>query len=202
MSFNGKGNVEYRRERIVNLKKEKGGHCWQCGYNKNYAALDFHHFDPSIKSFGVNSNSKGTLDELRKEAEKCVLLCRNCHSELHHPKMMGVLFPDPLPIILLPETDEVAPEQERLTTATPEIYSNVIPMKKQHEDYIIKLRSDCISHKSIAERCSVSTALVYRICKKAGINLGSEQTRLQLEDFCKRYPIINGLPDMPYRPSK
>ena len=126
----------------------------------------------------MNSNAKGTLDDLRTEAKKCVLLCRNCHSELHNPKMMSALF--------------IAPP----SAIQPMPTAPVIPMKKQHEDYIIALRSDWISHRSIARMCHVKESVVYRICKKAGLNIGSERYKSWLEDFCERYK----LPDLPYMP--
>lgn len=79
--------AEARRDKIIRLKLQMGGECSECGYNKNFAALDFHHLDPSVKKFGINTNTKGTREQLLEEANKCVLLCRNCHSSTHHPEM-------------------------------------------------------------------------------------------------------------------
>lgn len=66
----------------------KGGKCETCGYNKNSAALCFHHTDPTVKEIPIDmrrcSNTK--METLLKEAAKCILLCHNCHMELHHPK--------------------------------------------------------------------------------------------------------------------
>jgi len=71
------------------LVKYFGGKCSKCNYNKNYAALVFHHRDPSQKKFGLTirrlSNTKREV--LEKEALKCDMLCANCHTELHHPDM-------------------------------------------------------------------------------------------------------------------
>lgn len=62
----------------------KGGKCVVCGYNKCLAALDFHHLDSSSKEFGIANYKRPTLsEELLRELDKCILLCRNCHSELH-----------------------------------------------------------------------------------------------------------------------
>jgi hypothetical protein len=89
-----RSTADDRRKRIVSIKKQMGGKCFFCGFDKNFAALDFHHIDPSKKSFSVNSAAKGTRDELIKEAEKCILLCRNCHSSLHSPDMDAANWPD------------------------------------------------------------------------------------------------------------
>jgi len=60
-----------------------GGCCVLCGYDKCLSALTFHHVDPSSKSFGISV--KGHLvswERAKKELEKCVLLCKNCHTEI------------------------------------------------------------------------------------------------------------------------
>ncbi len=61
----------------------KGGKCMVCEYNRSTAALDFHHLDPDKKDFTL-STRKGTFDAaFRAELDKCVLLCSNCHREVH-----------------------------------------------------------------------------------------------------------------------
>lgn len=81
-------------EKRLNLKleliKDLGGKCSICGYDKNYAALEFHHSNPNEKEFTVSKwiysykNSK-----IKDEVEKCILVCANCHRELHNPRMMS-----------------------------------------------------------------------------------------------------------------
>ena len=60
----------------------KGGKCIVCGYNKTPRALHFHHLDPSQKDFGISGSTK-SFEKLKPELDKCVLLCANCHSEVH-----------------------------------------------------------------------------------------------------------------------
>lgn len=61
-----------------------GGKCARCGYDKCLAALDFHHHDPSAKEFGISHRGVTyAIERLKKEAEKCILLCANCHREVH-----------------------------------------------------------------------------------------------------------------------
>lgn len=62
-----------------------GGKCKICKYNKCIASLCFHHKDPSKKDFAI-SNKGRTIgwEKLKKEIDKCILLCLNCHGELHY----------------------------------------------------------------------------------------------------------------------
>lgn len=63
----------------------KGGKCERCGYNKCIVALDFHHLDPSQKDFTIsNRNVDWDWEVVKQEVDKCILLCANCHRELHY----------------------------------------------------------------------------------------------------------------------
>jgi hypothetical protein len=76
-----------RRRRKVKaiLVAEAGGCCAVCGYRRCVAALSFHHLDPREKRLDVSAYGKGlSLDTLRAEARKCVLLCANCHAEVEN----------------------------------------------------------------------------------------------------------------------
>lgn len=74
-------------KRKIDLVKMKGGCCEICGYCKNYAALQFHHEDPTKKDAGLDSRklSNSTWEWCVSEVQKCKLLCANCHLETHHP---------------------------------------------------------------------------------------------------------------------
>ena len=91
----GKTTVEYhcntaafmvtQKKRRNTRKKELmelvGGCCFKCGYKRCLSALDFHHKNPSEKDFPISRwrNKEDTLEEIKK----CVLLCSNCHHEVH-----------------------------------------------------------------------------------------------------------------------
>lgn len=66
-----------------------GGKCEKCGYDKNLSAFDFHHKDGYEKSFEIKVNllKYKSDNEILEEAMKCMLLCANCHRELHNPYM-------------------------------------------------------------------------------------------------------------------
>ena len=75
---------DYRRRRKENLIKVCGNRCALCGYDKLPAGLEFHHIDPTQKSYGIAS--KGTchaIDKDLEEVKKCILICANCHREVH-----------------------------------------------------------------------------------------------------------------------
>lgn len=83
-----KCTVEAVQKRRVKVKKMaidyKGGCCSKCGYNKCESALEFHHLDPSEKDFGIGSKGyTRSWEKVKKELDKCVLLCANCHRETH-----------------------------------------------------------------------------------------------------------------------
>lgn len=61
-----------------------GGKCSICGYNKCIDALEFHHKDPTKKEFKLGSGNTMSWKEYKKEAQKCMLLCSNCHKEIHY----------------------------------------------------------------------------------------------------------------------
>ena len=54
-----------------------------CGYNKNLYALDFAHKNKEIKLFSISIaiSKRYGKEKIRKETEKCRLLCANCHRE-------------------------------------------------------------------------------------------------------------------------
>lgn len=64
----------------------KGGRCGRCGYDRNSAALQFHHRDPSRKDFQISGAHARRWSAIEAELEKCDLLCANCHIEAHHPE--------------------------------------------------------------------------------------------------------------------
>lgn len=67
------------------LLHELGGKCEECN-ESHIVTLVFHHVDQSTKSFEIGQNYGKRLSELREEASKCIILCRNCHKEKHSSK--------------------------------------------------------------------------------------------------------------------
>lgn len=71
---------EYKRLAV----EYKGGECEICGYNKCPGAMDFHHRDPSNKDPRWKNMRTWTFRKIKKELDKCQLLCCRCHAELHY----------------------------------------------------------------------------------------------------------------------
>jgi hypothetical protein len=71
------------------LIKGAGGCCAICGYHTNLAALAFHHTDPTRKDFKLDmrSLSNRRLESVLAELDGCILVCLNCHAELHNPHL-------------------------------------------------------------------------------------------------------------------
>ncbi|MDT7542376.1 MAG: hypothetical protein QOE33_2280 [Acidobacteriota bacterium] len=68
--------------------KHKGCRCQVCGYEHCIEALEFHHLDPKQKDFGIsNKGYTRSWEKVKKEVDKCILLCANCHREVHAGKL-------------------------------------------------------------------------------------------------------------------
>ena len=80
-------NNERMRAKHQELKQRaidyKGNQCERCGYNKCPDALDFHHLNSSEKDFEISRCYKRSRDVLKAEIDKCVMVCANCHREIH-----------------------------------------------------------------------------------------------------------------------
>ncbi len=70
-----------RKKKTRRLLEYKGGKCIDCGYDRCSEALEFHHRDPATKSFSISGNTSRKWEVLKAEADKCDLVCANCHRE-------------------------------------------------------------------------------------------------------------------------
>ncbi len=88
--------LEESLSRITRFKQNcvnyKGGKCEICGYNRYFGALEFHHKNPTEKDFIISHSRAWTFnDKIKREIDKCRLLCSNCHRE-EHAKISGRLI--------------------------------------------------------------------------------------------------------------
>ena len=73
-----------RRAMKKEAVKRHGGKCEICGYNKCIDALTFHHLNSDEKEFGLaQSGVTHSWEEYLAESQKCILVCANCHAEIH-----------------------------------------------------------------------------------------------------------------------
>lgn len=75
--------IERGRSNRAEYIKYKGGKCELCGYNKCHDALDFHHPDPNKKDPGFKYFRYWGLEKAKKELDSTMLVCSNCHREIH-----------------------------------------------------------------------------------------------------------------------
>ena len=86
MSKSSDGVKKWRTIQKIKLIEYKGGKCIICGYNKTeyLSVFDLHHRNPQEKSFSLSIGNRCiSWEKIKKEADKCDLLCNRCHQELH-----------------------------------------------------------------------------------------------------------------------
>ena len=77
-------NIRDIRHRYkLRLVEYKGGKCEICGYDKCVDALEFHHLNPNEKDFSLTCGDTRSFEKLKSESDKCILVCANCHREIH-----------------------------------------------------------------------------------------------------------------------
>ncbi len=88
--YRGNSKKIYARKKIRRhaMKKEivslMGGGCSRCGYNKCISALEFHHEGEEKDRCLTDMIKNCSKQKVLKEIEKCILLCANCHREVHN----------------------------------------------------------------------------------------------------------------------
>lgn len=86
--YTGHG-VQRKIQRKKILMELRGNKCFRCGYDKNPAALDFHHHTDK-KNFNIGMALHDFTDRQFEELiipevkELTILLCANCHREEHN----------------------------------------------------------------------------------------------------------------------
>jgi hypothetical protein len=73
-----RAHKEHIRDIINNIKR---GGCSICGYSSYLGALELHH--TGDKDFQINKAHRKSVTKVLNEASKCVVVCANCHREIH-----------------------------------------------------------------------------------------------------------------------
>jgi len=79
-----KRKKEWIRIKTLELKNMLGGKCSKCGYNKCIQALEFHHMGVDKEGHITKIIKNSSRQKALKEVKKCILVCANCHRELHY----------------------------------------------------------------------------------------------------------------------
>lgn len=75
-------NRRYYLAKKAILAEAKSRGCSICGYNRCPWAIEFHH--PEKSEMTINYlKTAGSPENLKKEIEKCITVCANCHREIH-----------------------------------------------------------------------------------------------------------------------
>ena len=77
-----------KQAKVAYIQELKTAPCTCCGTYEPPPSMDFHHLDETTKEFSLGkiSTSRGgifTLEQIKKEIAKCILICANCHRKLH-----------------------------------------------------------------------------------------------------------------------
>lgn len=82
-----KCKIKKNNDKIKGYRKAavdyKGGQCSVCSYSRCLAALEFHHLVAGEKDPKWKTLRRCNLDTMKRELDKCVLVCSNCHREIH-----------------------------------------------------------------------------------------------------------------------
>jgi hypothetical protein len=73
---------------LLDIEKSKG--CHYCP-ESTPECLDFHHRNPKDKKYSVSTmlffGHNHTIEKVKAELEKCIVICANCHRKLHAGKL-------------------------------------------------------------------------------------------------------------------
>lgn len=166
-----------RRELKYKLVEYKGGRCEKCGYDKCIDALEFHHLDENEKSFGISNGNVKSFEKAKEEVDKCILVCSNCHKEIHYEL-------------------KLKKEEEKLKL----IENNILEYKKNcneigHKPYgnlyilqenIDDIKNDIISglsQKDISIKYNISVSTLKRFLTKNNLNNVSNHRSNKLKNY-------------------
>jgi predicted HNH restriction endonuclease len=92
-----------------------GGVCVRCRKSFHPNIYDFHHTDPTVKEFNLDRSNFGrNVKKLFDEAKKCVLVCANCHREIHTylDKRFLITQPNPNPLFQFEPSESTLSDAE------------------------------------------------------------------------------------------
>ena len=181
-SNNYKKQCERALKRKLELIELKGGECEVCGYNNNIAALDFHHINPEDKNFQLDSRhlSNTHIDKLKQEVDKCILVCANCHREIHNPKFnknnIGIVLEEfnttkNIKVNSIKKKQKVCPEcGKEFNSIKGKIYcSNECRLKAKHYPSLEEINiiyNELKSWNKVAEHFNLTRKIIQGIRKK------------------------------------
>lgn len=171
--------IDKRRKNKIQLVNYKGGKCEICGYDKCIDALEFHHINEETKSFEISNGNIRSLKDLKKEADKCILVCSNCHKEIHAKKREEELYNKKLII-------EKNLEEYKQTTDYERKHKYRYPQEKDIESIKVSF-SKGKSNTDIAKEFNFSLTTLRRFLKKN--NIKNPNTPPNMKNYTKQQLI-------------
>lgn len=175
----------FRRNKKAILIEIAGGRCAICGYNKCQSALEFHHIDKDQKEFNISSPHNFSLEKCLKELKKCILVCSNCHREIH----AGLL--DNINLWDLQYYNEYLAKEELDKLKSKEYFCNLCGKKiKYKAKYCIDCRKKYIWNSPTTERPS-KEKLKYLIRNKTFTEIGKMYNLSDnaIRKWCDKYNL-------------
>lgn len=162
MSRNSENVKNWRKNSKIRMVESMGGCCQICGYNKSLNALEFHHIDPNEKEMGLGG-VRGNIvkwEKIASELRKCILLCSNCHREIHDG------------VTILPDTyskfDERYLNYKKIIEKEPQIRKGKF-RKVNWDDINLPILKENYSNVQIGKMLNVSETAVRKQLKKLTI---------------------------------
>ena len=135
----------------------KGGKCISCDYKTYTGALEFHHLDSEEKEFEISNRKNYNFELIKKELDKCILLCSNCHKEIHAGYLKY--------------------ENETITEITPETLEWNLSVSNKHEtikkdlELILQRYKNKETSKDISNDYDVTPSYLLMILSEEGIKI-------------------------------
>lgn len=180
--------IDTRRRNKIKLVEYKGGKCERCGYDKCIDALEFHHLNPDEKDFGLSCGDTRSLEKLKAEADKCIMVCANCHREIHAEERERKIL----------ERDEKKIENEIVffnnNAKNKRLQSRKLLKEKLILSEIVNDIDKKIPKKDIAKKYNVSVKVIKTFLKKNGVEYNEATNKnitrkISIEDFIDKFRI-------------
>ena len=161
------------KEQVYNFKylcleHLKTHSCMNCGYDRNQAALDFHHLDPNEKDFLIKGNHIKLDDKTKQELDKCIVLCANCHREIHNGTLEyidGSFKESNQPVFSWKKKEKTIVVKP---TKLDRVYHTKINLSREElENYLIKYKGNL---SAISTQINLSDNGFKKKCLKVGLN--------------------------------
>lgn len=177
---------DIRRRNKIKLVEYKGGKCEICGYNKCIDALEFHHLNQNEKEFGISCGDTKSLEKLKREADKCIMVCANCHREIHaKEKNKQYLKKEEEKI----KNEYLFSEKNKGSISERKINIKKLYEKDKIEDVLQKVKNK-IPKKDIANFYNVSVKSIKNLLRKNNI-VYNESSSKNLNETINIFDFIN-----------